>query len=232
MADKVIMITGTRKGIGKYLAHYYAKKDYRIVGCSRQPADYEVRNYEHFCLDVSDEEKTRKMFLSVQKKYGRLDILINNAGRASMNHFLLTPIKTVRELFETNYVGTFLFAREAAKLMKRKKGGRIVNFSTVAVPMKLEGEAVYASLKAAIESLTRILAKELSDFGITVNAIGPAPVETDLIRNVPKEKISSIKDIQAIHRLASYEDISNVIDFFIDSRSDFITGQVIYLGGP
>jgi len=148
-----------------------------------------------------------------------------------MNHALLTTMDTVHKIYGTNVFGTFLFCREAAKIMQRNQYGRIVNFSTVAVPLKLEGEAIYASSKAAVVSLTQILARELADIGITVNAIGPTPVKTDLIRSVPVEKIERLIKKQAIHRYGEYGDIINVIDFFIKPESNFITGQVIYLGG-
>ena len=115
--------------------------------------------------------------------------------------------------------------------MRQKRFGRIVNFSTVAVPLKLDGEAVYAASKAAIVSLTQILAKEYAEFGVTVNAVGPVPIKTDLIRGVPEEKIEKLLSRQAIQRYGTYEDVENVIDFFLRPESDFITGQVIYLGG-
>jgi 3-oxoacyl-[acyl-carrier protein] reductase len=171
------------------------------------------------------------MFAEISKVHNRLDILINNAGIASMNHILTTPVSTVHNIINTNIVGTFLFCREAAKLMSKEHTGRIVNFATVATPMKLEGEAIYAASKAAIVSLTQILAKELAPFGITVNAVGPTPTKTDLIRSVPKEKINDLLRQQAINRFGEFRDIANVINFFINPESDFITGQVIYLGG-
>ena len=115
--------------------------------------------------------------------------------------------------------------------MKKKHFGRIVNLTTVATPLKLVGEAVYASSKAAIVSLTQILGKELAEFGITVNAIGPTPIKTDLIRAIPKDKIEDLIDSLAIKRYGEVRDVINVIDFFIKPESDYITGQVIYLGG-
>lgn len=229
--DKVMMITGTSKGIGRYLAEYYAGEGFKVMGCSRSDVDFEFDNYSHYCLDVSDERKVKEMFADVRKKYKSLDVLINNAGIASMNHALLTPLSTINKVLNTNVIGTFLFCREAAKLMQKNNYGRIVNFATVATPLKLEGEAIYAASKAAIVSLTEILARELAEMGITVNAVGPAPVKTDLIRSVPKQKLDSLLNRQAIRRFSEFNDISNVIDFLIRPESDFITGQVIYLGG-
>ena len=187
--------------------------------------------YYHFCLNVSDEEKVKGMFAEIGRREGRLDVLINNAGVASMNHVILTPLSTVHRVLNTNVVGTFLFTREAAKLMMKRKWGRIVNFATVATAMKLQGEAIYASSKAAVCSLTEIMARELGDLGITVNAVGPTPTKTDLIKSVPKEKIDRLLEQQAVHRFGEFPDITNVIDFFIRPESDFVTGQVIYLGG-
>jgi 3-oxoacyl-[acyl-carrier protein] reductase len=148
-----------------------------------------------------------------------------------MNFAQLTPMDTVRKIYETNVMGPFLFCREAARLMKKNRFGRIVNMATVAVPFKLEGESIYASSKAALLCLTEILAREFADIGVTVNAVGPTPIKTDLIRSVSKEKIDVLIQRQAIKRIGEFEDVANVIDFFIQPESDFVTGQTIYLGG-
>ncbi|HEX8138289.1 MAG TPA: SDR family oxidoreductase [Pyrinomonadaceae bacterium] len=228
----VMLITGTSRGIGKYLVEHYLARDFCVIGCSRSPATHEpVGGYQHFQLDVSDEVAVKMLFAEINRSFRRLDVLINNAGIASMNHMLLTPAQTARNILETNFVGTFLFCREAARLMKRKGFGRIVNFATVATPLRLEGEAVYAASKAAVLSFTEIIARELAPFGITANTVGPTPIRTDLIRSVPPEKIEQLVERQAIKRLGEMRDVANVIDFFIRPESDFITGQAIFLGG-
>jgi 3-oxoacyl-[acyl-carrier protein] reductase len=227
----VVLITGTRKGIGRYLAQHFVRKGGVVEGCSRSAPDWELENYTHHCLDVVDESQVKAMLSSIRKRHGRLDILINNAGIASMNHILLTPAATVDRLLATNFRGTFLLCREAAKLMRRRRYGRIVNLSTVAVPLRLEGESIYAASKSAVVTFSQILARELADSGITCNVVAPTPIETDLIQGVPKEKIDQIVSQLAIKRMGRYEDVANVIDFFVKPESDYITGQVINLGG-
>jgi 3-oxoacyl-[acyl-carrier protein] reductase len=232
MSDRpVVLITGTRTGIGRHLAEHYLSRGYQVVGCSRRPADLHSDGYHHHVLDVADEAAVRLMCRHIARQFGRVDGVINNAGAAAMNHALLTPLSTVQHLVNTNFVGTFLLCREAARQMQRRRFGRIVNFSTVAVPLNVAGEAIYVATKAAVESLTRTLAYELAPFHITVNAVGPTPVKTDLTRAVPPEKIEAIINRQTIKRYGEFRDIVNVVDFFLRPESDFVTGQVIYLGG-
>ena len=227
----VMLITGTRKGIGRYLVDHYLRLGYRVEGCSRKDPDWVESGYVHHAADITDEDQVHSMFASVRKRHRRLDVLVNNAGIASLNHALLTPGSAASDVMATNFHGTFLACREACKIMQRRKFGRIVNFGTVAVPMHLEGEAIYAASKSAVVTFTKVLAREVGPYGITCNVVAPSPVETDLIRAVPKDKIDSIVARLAIHRLGRFEDVANVIDFFVKPESDYITGQVIYLGG-
>lgn len=226
-----MIITGSRKGIGRFMAEYYLEKGYRVIGCSRGESDLEHPNYDYHQLDVSDETSVKKMVLAVQKKYGKIDYLINNAGIASMNHSFLTPLHIVEKIFKTNVFGTFLFCREAGKIMSKKKFGRIVNLTTFAVPFKLEGEALYAASKAAVTVMAEALAREYAEFGITVNAVAPPAVQTDLIKNVQMEKLEKLLQRQAIHRFGHAKDVCNTIDFFLKDESSMVTGQTVYLGG-
>lgn len=228
---RTVLVTGSRKGIGRAIAEHYLEKGMRVIGCSRGDSDLAHPYYRHFQVDISSEEDVKSMFATIRKEGGNLDALINNAGIASMNHVILTPGSTVSRIMGTNFFGTFIASREAVKLMKKQRSGRIVNLATVATPLKLEGEAAYAASKAAVVSLTEIMAREVAPFNITVNAVGPTPIATDLIRSVSEEKIQALIDRQAVKRLGEHRDVINVIDFFMRPESDFVTGQTLYLGG-
>jgi len=228
---RVMVITGTRKGIGRHLAETYAREGYLVEGCSRGEPSFEAENYVHHQVDVADERQVKTMISSVSKRHGRIDVVLNNAAVASMNHVLLTPAKASNRMLEVNVTGTMLVCRDAAKVMMRRRYGRIVNFTTIVAPIALAGEAIYAASKSAVVTFTRILAFELGQWGITCNSFGATPIMTDMIKGVPQDKIDAVVNGLAIKRLGTYDDCKNVCDFFISERSDNITGQVVYLGG-
>jgi 3-oxoacyl-[acyl-carrier protein] reductase len=227
----VALVTGSRRGIGRHLAERLVAAGYAVAGCSREACEWTLEGYTHFQADVASEDAVVRMFRKIRQQFGRLDVAINNAGIASMNHSLLTPGATAARIMNVNVLGAFLVCREAAKMMRQRNHGRIVNLSTVAVPLRLEGESVYAASKAAVESMTRVLSKELAPFGITVNAVGPTPIPTDLLHGVPKERLDALVNQLAVKRLGTLDDVWNVVEFFLNPRSDAITGQVLYLGG-
>jgi 3-oxoacyl-[acyl-carrier protein] reductase len=229
--SKTIVVTGSRKGIGKRISENYLERGYNVIGFSRGESSLNKDHYEHYRVDVTKEDKVSSVVKRVESEHGPIYGLINNAGMASMNHISLTPGSSSRKVFDVNFHGLFFMLREVSKRMMRNGGGRIINMSTVAAPLELEGEAIYSSSKAAVEQLTKVASKELADYGITVNAVGPTPIKTDLIKGVSESKIKDLIARQAIERYAEVSDVENVIDFFLDDESDFVTGQVIYLGG-
>ena len=221
-----MLITGATRGLGRALVDYYTPT-YNVRGCARSTrTDYQC--------DITDEQSIQDM---LRPKGGpwNIDVLINCAGIASMNHLLLTPTETIVDILNTNLLGTILMCREVGKKMVKQKGGRIINVSTIAVPLALAGEAVYVASKAGVEAFTRALAKELGDRNITVNCVAPTVVEDNMGRimglsaEVPKDKIDELLWRTAINEACTVEDIAKVIDLFI--RDDMVTGQVIYLGG-
>lgn len=228
---EIVLVTGTSKGIGRYLAEHFINRGDIVYGCSRSNASVQHSHYTHFKTDVTDEAAVRAIVQSIRKTHGRLDILINNAGVAAMNLALLTPTETVEKILKVNVLGTFIVCREAARLMQRNRYGRIVNLGSVAVPMRIEGEAAYAASKSAVVTLSHILARELAPFNITVNVVAPTPTDTDLLKGIPAEKIDDIVGRQAIKRLGRCEDVAYAIDFFVGRQSSYITGQILYLGG-
>ena len=148
-----------------------------------------------------------------------------------MNVFALTPPAAMHHIVATNLLGPMLLTHGAIRLLRKSGAGRIVNVTTVAVPLRLAGETVYAASKAAIEAFTRGLAKEVGGFGITCNAVGPSLTPTRMTNGLPSAVRERLLSQQAIARQGSAADVANVIDFFLRPESDLVTGQVVYLGG-
>jgi 3-oxoacyl-[acyl-carrier protein] reductase len=226
-----VLITGATRGIGEALARYCLAAGDQVIGCGRSASSLAHERYTHFCVDVTDAAAIDGLFEQVRRRFKRLDVLVNNAGVASMNPIALMPAATARRIMETNVLGPFGFTRGALRLMRGSAAGRIVNISSVAVPLRLEGEAMYAASKSALETFTRIAAKELAPFNITCNAVGPGPIKTALTAGVPDRKIQAVIDAQAVRRWARPDDVINVVEFLLRPESAMVTGQVIYLGG-
>jgi 3-oxoacyl-[acyl-carrier protein] reductase len=230
LKDQVALVTGASRGLGRFLAERLVQLGATVVGCSRTLPEGDT-TFRHVPLDVTDEAAVTAGVGALAREYGRIDIVVNNAGIASMNHSLLTPAATVERLLRTNFTGAFLVSREAARAMQRRRYGRIVNVGTVAVPMKLAGEAAYAASKSALVTWSQIFAREVAELGITVNVVAPGPLDTDLIRNVPKATIDALVAGMPLKRRGTLEDVANVVEFFCRPESDAITGQILYLGG-
>jgi 3-oxoacyl-[acyl-carrier protein] reductase len=231
-SEASIVVTGASRGLGLQFVNTFLGRGWNVFGCSRGPSEVKHERYQHFEIDVAHEKGVVHMFAAVRKSGKPLYAAVNNAGAASMNHVLTTPFDTMQKLFSVNVFGTMLCSREAAKQMVLCKQGRIINFGSIAVPYSLDGEAVYTASKAAVETYTKVLARELGEYGITANAVSPNPVKTDLIAGVPQEKLQALINRQSIRRFGEFQDVLRVVDFLLDPANTFTTGQVIYLGGP
>lgn len=230
----VTLITGTSRGIGKSLAEYYLKNGHIVIGCSRGNTDIAHTNYIHFNADISNEKEIFPIFTYIKKNFGKLDNLVNNAGISAISLGVLTSTDLFENVIKVNAVGTFIFIREAAKIMIKNNYGRIVNFTSAVMESTLSGMIPYLSSKAVVELMTKSFADELAPYKITVNAVGPAATSTDMLHTfVSDEKYNSmIANDFMIKENSTIDDITNVVDFFLSKNSNHITAQVIYLCGP
>ena len=227
----MVIVTGARQGLGRAIAEHLLACGYLVVGCGRKPAEWEADGFLYTQTDVTIESEARALIRAARNHGDILYAVVNNAATASMNHSLLTPGASLTDMLESSVGGTFIVSREAARIMRKNERGRIVNISSVAVPLRLEGQAGYVAAKGGLERMSQVLAKEFAPFGITVNVIGATPIDTDMIRGVPKEKIAQLVDRLPIRRLGLRRDVTNALDFFLRPESDAVTGQVLYLGG-
>jgi 3-oxoacyl-[acyl-carrier protein] reductase len=226
-----VLVTGTSRGLGEAIARHFLDRGDIVFGCSRSAGSIEHEAYRHVQADATDEQDVERLCRTVRGDRDGLDVLVNNAGWARMLPVALTPLSTARRILDTNFISTFLLTRAAVRLLRSSHAPRIVNVTSVAVPLRLDGEAVYAAAKSAVETFTRVVAHEVGAFGITCNAVGPSPIRTRLLEGVPEEKLQAILARQAVQRWAVEDDVINVIDFFVRPESSLVTGQVVYLGG-
>ena len=171
------------------------------------------------------------MFREVRKKYGRLDVLINNAGISSENHVLLTPLKKAQDSLNTNFIGTFIFCRESVKLMKINQYGRIINISSIHVPLASVGTSIYGASKAAIEQFSGVLAREVFQFGITINILSLSVVKDTGMEIALTEEIKRKILNQTISKdQLNIYDVIHAVNFFIDEKSKMVSNQMLCLG--
>jgi 3-oxoacyl-[acyl-carrier protein] reductase len=231
MESRRVLVTGASQGIGLALVRHFLAQGHQVAGFARGEATLEDARYLHVQGDVSAEKDVAALFAAVRARFGGLDCLVNNAGIASMNQVALMPYDAARRIVDVNLLGVFLCTRAGIRVLRHSPAGRIVNLSTVAVPLRLEGEAMYAASKSAVEEFTRVVAREVGGLGITCNAVGPGPLRSRLTAKVPDRLLDALVKRQAIPRWSTEADVINVVDFFLSPDSGMITGQVVYLGG-
>lgn len=220
------LITGSSRGLGRALAERLLAEGWIVHGFARGAQALVHANFHAHVVDVADEAAVRAAVASIAAA-GRIDLLVNNAGAASMNALLLTPGEIAERLMRVNYLGAFHCLQAVGKVMVRQRSGRIVNVTTVAVPLALEGEAAYVASKAAVDSLTLVAAKELAPSGVIVSAVGFGPIDTDLTRAVPRDRLAALN---ARLGLSASPTPAAAAGFLLQHVRSAEPGRIAYLG--
>ncbi|MGY5392476.1 SDR family oxidoreductase [Acinetobacter sp. NigerLNRRAM0016] len=240
MSKKVILITGASRGIGAFTANILAQQGHSII-TNYARHDEEANKVVNkilasggsasaFKANIAHSNEVKALFEYVIQTYGRLDVLINSAGIMALSKIEHVEDDSINQLLDVNLKGSLYTMREAAKHLS--SGGKIINLSSSVVGMNLEQYGVYTATKAAIESLTVILAKELRGRNITVNAIAPGPTATELFLNGKSEElIKKLSQAAPLERLGTVEDIAAVLDFAVNEASNWVNAQVLRVNG-
>lgn len=227
-----IFISGASRGIGLLLAEAYIRAGFTVIGCSRGDSPLSHAMYHHYKCNISDEESVKSMCSDLRKNNLVPKVLVNNAGIELTGLLATTKVQNAYAVVETNLLGTLCISKEMIKLMQRKGHGRLINFSSVVVPLGSEGRTAYSASKAGVEAMSYSLANECRAFDITINTIGISYVESSgMIEALSEKALAKLKDRLLKPELLKITEIVKTIDFFSSPEAKNITGQTIYFGG-
>ena len=224
----MIVVTGASRGLGKAVADRFSSKGERVICLSRSPEELTKGQIQ---CDVSDYSSVKNAARIIKSFQQPVRAVINSAGVASMNLAITTDETTIQTLIQTNLVGTIYCCKLFAPMMLKQRHGCFINFSTIAVPLALKGESVYAASKAGVESFTRTFAREISNFNVRANCIAPGPIKTDLLKGISQKQIDKILSQQVIQKQFVSSDVCDMVELLLDEKSFALSGQVLNIGG-
>lgn len=239
---KVALITGSSRGIGAATALLFAKKGYHVAVnylTHRDKAETVVTHIQELGVksiaiqvNLNHEADIERMFTEIDQQLGVIDVLVNNAGISSGKQ----PIEEIttyhlEHIYRTNVFSTFICCREAIKRMKLKRQGAIVNVSSLAAKLGGFHMSAYASSKAAINTLTIGLAKEVAELGIRVNAVAPGVIDTDMHQHITDDRTKHFQRSIPMQRMGHPEEVADLIYFLTSEQSSYINGEIISITG-
>lgn len=241
ITKRVVLVTGGAKGIGADICRKLALKGYSVAigyNTSKKEAEELKQDLlsmgteaEIFKANISNPNDVRKMFNAIDNRFGSLYGLVNNSGIAEQALFTDITDEMWDDMIGVNLSGTFYCSREAVKRMLKNKEGKIVNITSMWGEVGASMEVHYSASKAGVIGLTKALAKEVGLSGITVNAVSPGVIKTDMISEFSHQDLEALKEDTPLNRLGEPIDVANAVVFLLSSSSDFITGQVLGVNG-
>ncbi|OPY30403.1 MAG: 3-ketoacyl-(acyl-carrier-protein) reductase [Methanomassiliicoccales archaeon PtaU1.Bin030] len=241
MNDKIVLVTGASRGIGRAIARAAAGEgatvliNYNHSEAEAKGLAEELRSRglraETFRADVSSEAEVQALFKFMRERFGRLDVLVNNAGIVGNNLLLMTSTEELDRIMAVNCRGSFLCLRAAAKMMMKQRSGRIINLASIVGRRGNRGQAAYSASKAFVIGMTLSAAKELGESGICVNAIAPGFIDTDMTRGLKEEVRQKLISDTPLKRAGSAEDVAEMALFLMSDKASFINGQILGVDG-
>lgn len=240
LTGKVALVTGAAQGIGKATAHLLARQGADVVvwDVNLEKADEVAREIQALGrrsmamrVDVSRWEEVDRMVQAVVDQLGKIDLLINNAGIARDKLILRMTEEDWDAVLDINLKGTFNCTKAVIRYMSKQRSGRIVNIASVVGEMGNAGQANYAASKAGVIGLTKTIAREFAQRGITVNAIAPGYIQTAMTEALPEKAKEALKSLIPMERLGQPEDVAQAVLFLVSEASSYITGQVLNVNG-
>lgn len=242
LKGKNVFITGTNRGIGRAVLKECAANGASIWAHARKETPEFVsfleavsKKYDAVIrpvyFDMTDKEAMKKAVMEIRSSKFPVDALINNAGMMHNASFQMSSEKALRDVFEVNFFATFLLTQYIANLMVRQKYGSIVTVSSMGALDGNPGKAVYGASKAALITMSRVIANELGAQGIRSNCIAPGVIETDILQTMPESEVLKAKDLTPMKRLGLPDEVASTAVFLASDKSSFVNGQVIRVDG-
>ncbi|MFU8855619.1 MAG: 3-oxoacyl-ACP reductase FabG [Deferrisomatales bacterium] len=237
LEGRVALVTGATRGIGRAVAALLAARGARVAVTGRSPEDAEAAAAGlpgaglGIGLEVSDPESVAACVSAVVAAWGRLDVLVNNAGITRDNLALRMKLEDWRAVLDANLTGAFLCTKECLRHMVKARRGTVVNVSSVVGGLGNPGQANYCASKAGLEGMTRSLAREYANRGIRVNAVAPGFIETDMTEALGEKAREALLNQVPLGRLGSPGDVAEAVAFLVSDRSTYITGHVLHVNG-
>jgi NAD(P)-dependent dehydrogenase (short-subunit alcohol dehydrogenase family) len=237
---KQCIVTGGSKGIGRAITESFMQSGYSVAvfDIDNTPLEEEYReaifdnNLTCYQVDISDQVQIQTAIQDVMQKYGRIDVLVNNAGILSLDNFYTESIEGWMKVIQVNLNGTFMCCKQVVEVMKKQKSGSIINIISISALKESKfSSPSYCASKAGIVGMSRCLAAQAAEFNIRVNCVAPSTTDTSMLSGLPEKRRQAYEKLVPLGRLAIPADVANAVDFLASDKSNYITGEILNVNG-